>query len=296
MCCAARVKASGCGLHALPFSPGPHAALEDPLPSPLGAPGHLLVLARQAREGGTLWLNVGDVYASKTKGSGGPTAKQLTNGGSFHSGGRTVDLGVPDKNLVGVPWMLAFALRADGWLLRSDIIWHKPNVMPESVTDRPTKAHEHVFLLARQPRYFYDQEAIREPAEWSRWGNQTVPKYEGTDTSSGWMRDRDKSELQQLAERGKNARDVWSINTQPVADAHFATMPEELAEVCIKAGCPESGVVLDPFAGASTTPLVAKKLNRRYVGIELNPDYAEMARARIDGIPYTLWSLMEVSE
>ena len=158
--------------------------------------------------------------------------------------------GLKPKDLVGIPWRVAFALQADGWWLRSDIIWHKPNPMPESVTDRPTKAHEYLFLLTKAERYFYDAEAVKEPAV----------------CSSTMMR---------------NKRDVWTINTQPFPEAHFATFPEELPELCIKAGCPEGGIVLDPFAGSGTTLLVAQRLGRIGWGIELKPEYADIAARRL---------------
>jgi DNA modification methylase len=199
---------------------------------------------------GTVWLNIGDTYK--------------------------------DKQLLGVPWRVALALQLDGWLLRSDIIWHKPNPIPESCTDRPTKSHEHVFLLANQQRYFCDMEQIREPAKWERWGDQTSPKYEPMiDTAASKFKPRSKEYLQSLAERGRNSLDVWTLRTEPVADAHFAPMPETLAERCIKAGCPEGGLVLDPFGGAGTTGLVAAKLGRNAVLCELSREYATMARDRI---------------
>ncbi len=193
---------------------------------------------------GTVWLNLGDSYTSTAQGTF--NAPERIAGAGSRDGERGQAraryrpfTGLKPKDLVGIPWRVAFALQADGWYLRSDVIWAKPNPMPESVTDRPTKAHEYVFLLSKQPRYFFDQEAVREPAEWARWGDQTVPKYEGTETATGWMENGKKEDLQARAAAGRNIRSVWSIATQPYPEAHFATFPEELARRCIAAGCPE---------------------------------------------------------
>ena len=334
---------------------------------------------RVLRDDGVLWLNYGDAYAAKPPGCGGASKSSGLHGHVSEKYRATLDAGcgskrssVPPgykpKDLIGLPWMLAFALRADGWWLRSDIIWHKPNPMPESVTDRPTKAHEYVFLLSKSARYFYDAEAIREEAEYGRRSafrggayvnqprgqnngraNAESPSVTGSDPSSG-----------------RNARTVWTINPQPTPEAHFATFPEELAERCIKAGtsaygaCSDCGapwlrvvemgapdvehqracgggvdgdyagaatkdfaaagaqdasavkarilagmrervttgwkptcecegaglwvrpcVVLDPFAGSGTTLLVAERLGRDSLGIELNPEYIAIAERRI---------------
>lgn len=243
---------------------------------------HVFHLAKRVlADDGVVWLNLGDTYASKSKGSGGLTAKQVTNAGSFYKAHARFEAGVPDKNLLGIPWRVAFALQDDGWILRSDVIWHKPNVMPESATDRPTKSHEHVFLLTKSPRYFFDADAIREPAAWERWGDQTSPKYEGLEMGGSWVGNGERTALQARAQDGKNARDVWTIPTQPVSDAHFATMPEDLAERCIKSGCPVGGTVLDPFFGSGTTGLVARDLDRNAIGVELNPAYIEIAAKRL---------------
>jgi DNA modification methylase len=211
------------------------------------------------------------------------------------------------KDLLLQPFELALALRADGWWLRQVIVWAKPNAMPESAKDRCTTAHSYVFLLSKQARYHFDADAIAEPAEWARWGDQTVPKYEGTATSTGWMQPKTKAELQhrnndayvrrrandhrdQRDDRSivsiadpatKNARSVWTIPTQGFPEAHFATWPEALVERIIKAGCPEGGTVLDPFMGSGTTALVARRLGRRSIGVELNPSYCEMAARRL---------------
>src|SRR5690606_30319197 len=188
--------------------------------------------------------------------------------------------GLKSKDLIGIPWRVAFALQADGWYLRQDIIWHKPNPMPESVRDRCTKAHEYIFLLTKSPRYFYDAEAVAEPAKYP--GDN---RAERTDTRKA---------LEPLcADNGSrartgnptgekvNRRSVWSITSRPFNDAHFATFPPELAEICIKAGTRPGDMVLDPFGGAGTTGLVADQLGRDCTLIELNPEYAEMARKRI---------------
>jgi len=178
-----------------------------------------------------------------------------------------------DKQLQGVPWRVAFALQDDGWWLRSDIIWAKPNPMPESVRDRPTKAHEYVFLLAKSPTYYFDAAAVREPHSRS-WWNEIPSRPGNPDRKDGGGR----QGCNETA--GRNIRSVWTIATSPYADAHFATFPPELARRCILAGCPIDGVVLDPFAGAATTLLVADRLQRRSIGIELNPAYVAMAVER----------------
>lgn len=191
---------------------------------------------RVLRPDGTLWLNLGDAFASPTKwgGSSGRKNKGARVGGFGRE--RRDYGGLPDKNLIGLPWMVAFALRADGWLLRSDIVWHKPDAQPERVEDRPTRAHEFVFLMTKSGRYRYDADAVRELS-------------------------------------GANRKSVWSIKCRPATDAHFAAFPDELAARCVLAGCPLGGIVLDPFAGRGTTLAVAVALDRRAVGIELNSEY-----------------------
>lgn len=233
---------------------------------------------RVLRDDGVLFLNIGDSYSGSGKGPGGKVAYM---GDSI---GKKIDLDMPNKCLLGVPWRLAFALVDDGYILRSDIIWSKPNPMPESVTDRPTKAHEYVFLFSKSGRYWYDQEAVRE--EGHDWGHtyKTNPKYgnpgSGLNPHSG-LHDRDYSE------KGRNARSVWTIATEPTPFAHFATMPQALVERCILAGCPKGGVVLDPFMGSGTTALVARRIDRHYIGCDLNPDYVALAQKRLrDTDPY----------
>jgi len=203
---------------------------------------------RVLRDDGTLWLNLGDSHAATTKGSSGKGEKQRTNAGTLLADRRwKVPDGLKPKDLMGVPWRVAFALQDAGWWLRSDIIWSKPNPMPESVSDRPTRAHEYVFLLAKSERYFYDAGALRNSS-------------------------------------GANARTVWLIASDPFDGAHHATMPPELAGRCILAGSRRGDVVLDPFAGAGTTALVAVGNGRRAIGCELNPEYARLALDRVASV------------
>ena len=341
---------------------------------------------RVLKDEGTLWLNLGDSYSrDAAKGGSGPNGKHdfipdygnarkimSESKGSFDGGvGRAdrapVRRGGPNlkpKDLIGIPWMVAFALRADGWYLRSDIIWHKPNCMPESVTDRPTKAHEYVFLLSKSERYFYDNEAIKEPTTGNAHsrGNGLHPKI--ANPGEGIKENTSFEAFRREPISHRNKRSVWSITSRPFKEAHFATFPEALIEPCILAGtsergycpacgkpwirqlektsipdtsakgskfdsgktginglgrvqsgerflnisvgwrpscscildcawpAPMPGIVLDPFFGAGTTGVVAKKLGRNYIGIELNPDYIEMARKRIATIPKRLDSFL----
>ncbi len=234
---------------------------------------------RVLRPDGTLWLNLGDSYATGGRGGakhGGAFMATRKKGAwkeeSRANGYHAAPPGLKHKDLVGIPWRVAFALQADRWYLRSDIIWAKPNPMPESVTDRPTKSHEYLFLLAKGPRYYFDQDAVREE---SHWDGQSGKKNEGRSLSgNGKMNTGDPS-------IGRNIRDVWKIATQPFPGAHFAVMPPKLVEPCIKAGCHEGGTVLDPFAGAGTVGLVADRLRRKFIGVELNQEYAQIARLRI---------------
>lgn len=225
---------------------------------------------RVLRHDGTLWLNIGDSYATS---SGAQPPRNTRN--SYGHTKKRVPCGYKRKDLIGVPWMLAFALRADGWYLRQDIIWSKPNCMPESVRDRCTKSHEYIFLLSKSEKYFFDAKAISEPT--TQYGRKRKDrfggnKYLGVYHSEGGT-------YTQKAE--KNKRDVWSISTKGFKGAHFAVFPEELVKPCILAGCPESGVVLDPFMGSGTTGVVAKKLWRDFIGIEINQKYLSMAQERI---------------
>jgi len=233
---------------------------------------------RVLRDDGTLWLNLGDSYAANrsyqvhnTKGAAGHT---------YGEGSKVPD-GLKPKDLVGIPWRVAFALQADGWYLRSDIIWSKPNPMPESVTDRPTKAHEYVFLLAKSERYFFDAEAISEAAIHAGRTLDYTGDQKSNGVTSGLQRTLPKGRKIVISER-KNSRTVWTLGSQAFPGAHFATMPPALAERCIRAGSREGGTVLDPFGGAGTTALVAAKLGRNAVLTELNPDYAAMAARRVE--------------
>ena len=233
---------------------------------------------------GTLWLNLGDSYNAAGRVGHGTRQgyKQGTNrasaNGSDHT--RPSDESLKPKDLVGVPWRVAFALQADGWYLRSDIIWHKPNPMPESVTDRPTKAHEMLFLLAKSERYHYDAEAIKEPATDTGRANGRDGRVEDLSARPPNSSPRTLRRLD-YSQRGRNKRSVWTIPTEPFPEAHFATFPQALIEPCIKAGCPAGGTVLDPFAGSGTTGLVAKRYGCRAVLIELNAAYCAIAARRV---------------
>lgn len=334
---------------------------------------------RVLKKDGTLWLNLGDSYASNAKGSGGPSEKQLSNSGSRYES-RKFNHGLKEKDLMGIPWLVAFALRSSGWYLRQDIIWHKPNPMPESVTDRCTKSHEYIFLMSKSAKYYYDNEAIqtqlldqsilrltqniKEQNGSNRVPGKTNGNMKAVGRPHGIVRDRlldydsKEKELRPNVNRGEyefekdlpgpdgfaNKKSVWTVTTKPFSEAHFATFPEDLIVDCIKAGCPEfvcnkcgkarikefetefkgdsnkrgtwnqpgrgqsglpndagitkkeflgltdcgcnagfsAGIVLDPFMGAATTALVAAKLNRKYVGFELNAEYIKIAEKRLN--------------
>jgi len=234
---------------------------------------------RVLRPDGTLWVNYGDAYAANR-------TYQVTDNkhrAVGNNGAMRVPDGLKPKDLIGLPWMLAFALRADGWWLRSDIIWSKPNPMPESVTDRPTKAHEYLFLLSKAPRYYYDADAIKEPSEYPDDNRKSRQSQSDYDDQMG-IGARERSVINTKGAScypTRNIRTVWTIPTQPTPEAHFATFPTALIEPCIKAGCPEGGTVLDPFTGSGTTLMVAERLLRRGVGIELNPEYCAIAKKRV---------------
>ena len=232
---------------------------------------------RVLADDGTLWLNLGDSYAGNNSraSDNGRAGYGNEREGVFKRGGE----GLKNKDLIGIPWRVAFALQADGWYLRSDIIWHKPNPMPESVTDRPTKSHEYLFLLTKSPRYYYNHEAVKEDA--------LTPPMARNKNAEGYVADFPSGERFSPGERvygadGKrNKRDVWTIATKPFRGAHFAVMPEALVEPCILAGSEEGDTVLDPFTGSGTVAVVANRHGRNFVGTELNPEYAEIAKARI---------------
>ena len=233
---------------------------------------------RVLKDDGTVWLNLGDSYASNQ--SDGDrvskySPKQKTNAGKL-GGGQRVPEGLKTKDLVGIPWRVALALQADGWYLRQDIIWHKPNPMPESVRDRCTKSHEYIFLLSKSAKYFYDAESIREPIILNNNGSIRSPKF-GKDRPKN---PREMNEVIYDEIKGANKRSVWSIKTKPYKDAHFAVFPPKLPELCIKAGSSEGDVVLDPFFGSGTTGWVAQRLGRKWIGIELNPEYIKIAEKR----------------
>lgn len=242
---------------------------------------------RVLRDDGTLWLNLGDSYATQPgKGANVPQTKHPKNDYPSSAPHRSKSFdGLKPKDLIGIPWRVAFALQADGWYLRQDIIWHKPNPMPESVTDRCTKAHEYVFLLSKSARYYFDAEAIKEKASQPT-GKPKLTGQHKADAGGFTTNGKGNSSLgsNQGAEF-RNRRSVWTISTKPFKGAHFATFPPDLIEPCILAGCPVGGTVLDPFGGAGTTGLVAKRHDRNAILCELNPEYAAMARERIDAPP-----------
>lgn len=284
-------------------------------PTPEAYVGHLVAVFREVRrvlkEDATLWLNIGDSYAAAGGHSGQGASshrKGRSNVGAQNHSPTKVPPGHRPKNLFGIPWRVAFALQADGWYLRQDCIWQKPNAMPESVRDRCTKAHEYVFLLAKSERYRFDAAAIAEPAAkgaaGSRFntgkaaehqmgrasskprkaGNKShkyVTEYEASESEEH----RTKAGLMKVADvfwETRNKRSVWPVPTVPLKEAHFATFPPKLAEPCVLAGCPEGGVVLDPFAGAGTALMVALQHGRNAVGVELNEEYAGIAARRIE--------------
>jgi DNA modification methylase len=253
--------------------------------------GVMREVRRVLRDDGTLWLNLGDSYAgswgAQARPGGTLSAQQIAAAPkATRTGSLTKTPGLKPKDLIGIPWRVAFALQADGWWLRQDIIWHKPNPMPESIKDRCTKAHEYLFLLAKSERYYWNADAMQETATGRDAGNLTHKHVERVEleVAAGNHRERTKLGLTAIAgTESRNRRSVWSVATEPFAEAHFATFPPALIEPCIKAGCPEGGTVLDPFGGAGTTGLVADGLQRHAVLIELNPAYIDIARRRIQG-------------
>lgn len=236
---------------------------------------------RVLRDDGTLWLNIGDSYAGYHGNKNAAyNAAPSNKGGYFENQRKTLvnHNGIKNKDLIGIPWMLAFALRADGWYLRQDIIWHKPNPMPESVRDRCTKAHEYIFLLSKSERYYFDSDAMQEPAV-STGGGGFSQKYADAQPSHGAMK------LERPNTGGmRNKRDVWSVPVRSYKGAHFATFPPALIKPCILAGCPVGGTVLDPFGGSGTTAGVAIKHGRKAVLCELNPEYVELVKGRVASI------------
>lgn len=239
---------------------------------------------RVLRNDGTLWLNLGDSYWANRSQNG--LAYDKNSGKSenhmLRTGGKHPSL--KPKDLIGIPWMVAFALRADGWFLRSDIIWHKPNCMPESVTDRPTKAHEYIFLLSKSERYYYDHEAIKEQLtaesikrnRYGWGGNEDRDYVKGKQNNMSKYFGSDKT----IEATDRNKRSVWAVSTASSSEAHFAVFPEKLIEPCVLAGCPIGGRILDPFGGSGTTRKVALENNRECTLIEINPDYIAMEERR----------------
>lgn len=283
--------------------------------------GHMVAIFREAkrvlRKDGTCWINIGDSYASSVKNR---TKEQATRGTQLQGGLESQEAslvqinkvvsGLKEKDLIGIPSMLAFAMRDDGWYWRQDIIWDKPNVMPESVTDRCTKSHEYILMFTKSNKYFYDSDAIKEPAIYDVDGTGTAArkarangnKLEPTEERNGirkagfkdaslmLAKHQDKQSSHGLRYAGfnerwanggkaalRNKRDVWRIVPAQFPGAHFAVFPEELPSICIKAGCPKDGIVLDPFSGRGTTATVARKLGRNFIAIELKPDYIKMS-------------------
>lgn len=236
---------------------------------------------RILRDDGTLWLNLGDSYMSSKNCAPPPQTIGGQRGmpSNFVPGNRKDQKGLKTKDLIGIPWRVAFALQADGWYLRQDIIWSKPNPMPESVEDRCTRAHEYIFMLSKKPHYFYDHNAIKEDAVGKPHApgnkNVTQPKEKGA-RDPGLEPDR------VWASDGKrNKRSVWTVNTRGYKGAHFAVYPEDLIVPCVLAGCPVGGTVFDPFTGSGTTAVVALRNGRNYIGTELNPEYVKIAEDRI---------------
>ena len=256
---------------------------------------NLVEVFRQVRDvltdDGTLWLNIGDSYYNYRPGKGQGLVKQSVSNtkqdlpDKCARRGNKLE-GLKEKDLIGIPWMLAFALRADGWYLRQDIIWHKPNPMPESVKDRCTKSHEYLFLLSKNKKYYYDHESIKEKAVGERWGGNTPINLNNTkDTNnqfSGLTRPR------KMVYDKRNKRSVWKVTNRPYKGSHFAVFPPELIKPCILAGSQQNDIILDPFMGSGTTAMVAKSLGRYYIGCELHEDYGNLIKNRIGEVRGTL--------
>lgn len=246
---------------------------------------------------GTLWLNIGDSYYNTNPGSGGkcvlPGAGRAMREARYHNAKRDFSgTDLKPKDLIGIPWMLAFALRADGWYLRQDIIWHKPNPMPESVKDRCTKAHEYIFLLSKSDRYFFDNKAIMEPAIYGEqhakkatsWGTDRKHPNKANTADYAFKGDNSTCYKDENGAYMKNRRSVWTVATRPYKGAHFATFPPALIEPCILAGSRPGDIVLDPFMGSGTTARIAQDYGRKYLGCELNPAYKELQDKRLEQI------------
>ena len=249
---------------------------------------------RVLRGDGTLWVNIGDSYCN-TNGYA-RAQPEFQRQGRNDAPANDRDLtqlhkaGFKTKDLIGIPWMLAFALRADGWYLRQDIIWAKPNPMPESVKDRCTKSHEYIFLLSKSPKYYYDNQAIMEPAEYGEqhakkatsWGTNRKHPNKPNVSDYAFKGDNHTTSRMEDGSYGKNKRSVWTVTTKPFKGSHFAVFPPDLIEPCVLAGSPADGLVLDPFTGSGTTGVVALRNGRNFIGCELNPDYVSLAKRRIE--------------
>ena len=244
---------------------------------------------------GTLWLNIGDSYSRQ---GGQANAQTMANWKDVHRTAIKASSGADGckpKDLIGIPWMLAFALRADGWYLRQDIIWHKPNPMPESVQDRCTKAHEYIFLMSKSQKYHYDADAIKEQmsedskARLTRGVSEVHKNVNGApgQTPHSMNQPRKNGENMESPDN-RNKRSVWTVTTKPYAGAHFAVFPSDLIEPCILAGAPVGGIVLDPFMGSGTTAQVAQSLGRQYLGCELNPEYEALQNKRLSQMSLSL--------
>lgn len=249
---------------------------------------------RVMRDDGTLWLNIADSYSGSGKGAWKNKERQKetykVEPGSPQTRVRTTQGNIKKKDMIGIPWMLAFALRADGWYLRQDIIWYKPNCMPESVKDRCTKSHEFIFLLTKSSQYYFDYQSIQEPAYTT---DRTAPRgSQGSFTKHSGRRKQDlvpdkryigfnSRYFSKPLSMMRRKRDVWAVSTVGYNGSHFATFPPKLIEPCLLAGCPVGGTVLDPFIGSGTTAEVAQQLNRNCIGIELNRDYKMLIDTRL---------------
>lgn len=261
-------------------------------------------IKRVLKDDGTVWLNLGDAYAGSGRGriANGRTHPGINHMQSVGQTSGVINLsnkvaGLKPKDLIGLPWRVAFALQEDGWYLRKDIVWNKPNAMPESVRDRPTSSHEYIFLLSKSQKYYYDHEAIKEEAAYKPFpdpprGSRGAFGMEQLGRREDKPRGSFKGKYGDLAFRAirnkRNKRSVWTVATKPTKDAHFATYPVELIEPCVLAGCPVDGIVLDPFMGSGTTGIAALKHSRNFIGIELNPDYIKIANKRLNGVQIEL--------
>ena len=235
---------------------------------------------------GTLWVIIGDSYAGSGKGGGDPSIGNRNLGGSKYPI-RNIPCGYKTKDLIGIPWLLAFALRKDGWYLRQDIIWHKPNAMPESVKDRCTRAHEYIFMLSKSARYYYDHETIKEPAvstNLKKFIDSNKNKQRGHSRRHTGFNGQYADQLKKNgAPKTRNRRSVWTIPTKPYAGAHFAVFPFNLIEPCVLACSKPEDTILDPFMGSGTTGIVALLHGRKFIGIDINPKYCQMAKERLEG-------------